>query len=177
MNGECCSTKRLIVVCGLSFAGKSTLGNAICAELGFPQVDVDQTKLEIFGRTVSFEELTAEQWNRIYRETDDRIANLLRNGKSVVDASRNFRKAEREGVRSIAKSVSAEVVVIYVDAPEWLVRQRRAENRDSETRTDISDKEFEELYTAFSTEYDNLRTKSKGIMETARTTLRANLGV
>ena len=44
-------------------------------------------------------------------------------------------------------------------------------------KTGISDQEFEEQYSVFSVEYDNLRTKSKGIMETARTTLRALLGV
>ncbi len=42
---------------------------------------------------------------------------------------------------------------------------------------DIDEEVFEQLYTTFSNEYDNLRTKSKGIMETARTTLRALLGV
>jgi hypothetical protein len=36
---------------------------------------------------------------------------------------------------------------------------------------------FENQYIAFSDEYDKLRSKSKGIMETARTTLRALLGV
>ncbi|MEI8012605.1 MAG: hypothetical protein WCI27_09055 [Candidatus Omnitrophota bacterium] len=41
----------------------------------------------------------------------------------------------------------------------------------------ISNKEFEEQYTVFSNEYDKLYTKSKGIMDTARTTLRALLGV
>ncbi|MDP8266399.1 MAG: hypothetical protein P9M07_05575 [Candidatus Aceula meridiana] len=41
----------------------------------------------------------------------------------------------------------------------------------------VSDQEFEEQYALFSNEYDNLRTKSKGIMETARTTIRALLGV
>ncbi len=40
-----------------------------------------------------------------------------------------------------------------------------------------SDKKFQERYTVFSDEYDKLRTKSKGIMETARTTLRALLFV
>ena len=40
-----------------------------------------------------------------------------------------------------------------------------------------STKKFEEEYSIYSNEYDNLRTKSKGIMETARTTLRALLGV
>ena len=41
----------------------------------------------------------------------------------------------------------------------------------------VIDKKYEAQYTVFSNEYDNLRTKSKGIMETARTTLRALLGV
>ncbi|MBF0619513.1 MAG: hypothetical protein HQL19_05040 [Candidatus Omnitrophica bacterium] len=41
----------------------------------------------------------------------------------------------------------------------------------------IGDKEIEYLHTVFSNEYDKLYTKSKGIMETARTTLRALLGV
>src|SRR5208283_430167 len=41
----------------------------------------------------------------------------------------------------------------------------------------VSDKSFEEKYTIFSNEYDKLSTKSKGIMDTARTTLRALLGV
>ena len=44
-------------------------------------------------------------------------------------------------------------------------------------KENISSDYMEKLYTAFSNEYDHLRTKSKGIMETARTTLRANLGM
>lgn len=41
----------------------------------------------------------------------------------------------------------------------------------------VSNKEFEEQYTVFSNEYDKLFNKSNGIMDTARTTLRALLGV
>jgi hypothetical protein len=44
-------------------------------------------------------------------------------------------------------------------------------------KSSVNDKEFEEKYTVFSNEYDKLYTKSKGIMDTARTTLRALLGV
>ena len=51
------------------------------------------------------------------------------------------------------------------------------EIKEPKKKDGVSDKEFEEQYTVFSNEYDNLRTKSKGIMETARTTLRALLGV
>ena len=44
-------------------------------------------------------------------------------------------------------------------------------------KKELSDEAFEGQYTIFSDEYDKLRTKSKGIMETARTTVRALLGV
>jgi hypothetical protein len=54
-----------------------------------------------------------------------------------------------------------------------LWREIRQPKKDANT----SDKEFEVRYTVFSDEYDKLFRKSKGIMDTARTTLRALLGV
>ncbi len=51
------------------------------------------------------------------------------------------------------------------------------EIREPKKRKGLTDEEFENQYTAFSNEYDILRAKSKGIMETARTTLKALLGV
>ena len=49
------------------------------------------------------------------------------------------------------------------------------EIEEPKKKDSVSDKKFEKQYAAFSNEYDNLRTKSKGIMETARTTLRTLL--
>lgn len=51
------------------------------------------------------------------------------------------------------------------------------EIKEPKRKNGVSGAKFEEQYTFFSNEYDNLRTKSKGIMETARTTLKAFLGV
>jgi hypothetical protein len=50
------------------------------------------------------------------------------------------------------------------------------EIKEPEKKEDMTNKAFEEQYTAFSNEYDKLRTKSKEIMETARTTIKALLG-
>ncbi|MDD3375333.1 MAG: hypothetical protein PHY73_06405 [Candidatus Omnitrophica bacterium] len=50
------------------------------------------------------------------------------------------------------------------------------EIREPEKKDGVSDATFEQQYNMFSSEYDILRTKSKGIMETARITLRALLG-
>ncbi|MBN1870896.1 MAG: hypothetical protein JW847_10010 [Candidatus Omnitrophica bacterium] len=51
------------------------------------------------------------------------------------------------------------------------------EIKEPKKKTGVSDKKFEEQYAVFSDEYDKLCTKSNGILETARTTLRAFLGV
>ena len=51
------------------------------------------------------------------------------------------------------------------------------EIRAPQKQDSVSDKAFEEQYTVFSNEYDKLFTKSNGIQDTARTTLRALLGV
>ena len=138
----------LIIVCGLSFAGKSTLADAICAEFGYVQVDVDQTKLELHGPGIDDEDLSPDEWRRIYTETDNKIAIHLRNGDSVVDGSRNFRQQERKHARAIADRAGAATVLVFVDAPEALVRQRWLRNRDKRTRRDISDTGFERIISA-----------------------------
>ena len=51
------------------------------------------------------------------------------------------------------------------------------EIKEPKKKGSLINHEFEEQYTVFSNEYDKLYSKSKGIMETARTTLRALLGV
>lgn len=51
------------------------------------------------------------------------------------------------------------------------------EIKEPKKKEGLSNKKFEEQYTIFSDEYDKHYSKSKGIMDTARTTLRALLGV
>jgi predicted kinase len=77
MSDHMTNPSRLIVVCGLSFAGKSTLANAICDEIGCKQVDVDVTKQDMFGTIAADSDLTSAQFAQIYAETDSRLATLL----------------------------------------------------------------------------------------------------
>jgi len=90
MNAKHPSSNRLIIVCGLSFAGKSTLGSAICAEFGYPQVDVDQTKADLYGPGIDDEDLDPEQW--VYPRNqfvpmiilDTEMSPILVLGKSLI---------------------------------------------------------------------------------------------
>ncbi len=136
---------KLIIICGISFAGKSTLGRAIAARFGYAEVDVDETKIALFGPDIQDEDLSHPDWVRIYAETDYLIERYLRSGQTVVDASRNFRKLERQAARAIAEKGQAEVITIFVDTPEAVARQRLLENRVTKTRVNLTDEAFDEL--------------------------------
>jgi predicted kinase len=115
---------------------------------GFAELDVDVTKRDLYGSEVQDEQLSPSDWNRIYEETDTRIRCLLQAGKTVVDASRNFSKAERQHIRKIVANLNVEMVTIYVDTPEMVARQRLLENRRTQTRVDWSDAQYDELVKA-----------------------------
>jgi predicted kinase len=126
----------IIIICGLSFAGKSILGRAIAEKLDCSEVDVDQTKLRLFGSGVKDTELSRAQWDCIYAEADSEIDRHTRSGRSVVDASRHFRKVERDRMRAIAYSLKTDLITIYVNTPETVVRDRWLENRKHQARRD-----------------------------------------
>jgi len=73
---------------------------------------------------------------------------LLIAGNSVVDASRNFRRAERDNAIHLASKCSSGVLVIYVDTPEKVCRERRYANKRTPTRSDLSGDDFEDIVSA-----------------------------
>ena len=142
------SNTQFILICGLSFSGKSTLGKAISERFGYVEVDVDETKMNLFGQNCKDEGLYPDDWARIYAETDQLIENFLKSGRSVVDASRNFSKMERNTAKTIADRAGVPIITIYVDTPEQITRQRLLENRPHPTRRDVTDKDFEDVISA-----------------------------
>jgi len=64
-----------------------------------------------------------------------------------------------------------------IERIERIVSLLWREIKEPKKKRGVSDAEFEKQYTVFSDEYGKLRSKSKGIMETARTTIRALLGL
>ena len=140
---------KLIIICGLAYAGKTTLGKAVVKRSGYATVDVDVTKEQLYGKGFNDDDLTPEQWVKIYNETDKQIENYLKEGKSVVDESRNFSKSERVNAKEIAKKCGSDFILVYVNTPEKIVRQRHIENRENPTRHDVKDKDFEEIIKNF----------------------------
>ena len=83
---------KVLIITGLSFAGKTTLGNAIAARFGYEQVDVDVTKVDFTAPMLRIQSYHARTGIEFAAETDHAIVHHLQAGKTVVDASRNFAK-------------------------------------------------------------------------------------
>ena len=139
----------LILVCGTSFAGKTTLARHIAARFGHAEVDVDITKAELFGPDVVDDTLERVDWDRMYSDTDRRIAAHLDEGRTVIDASRNFSRAERDHAREICRAHGAELVTVFVDTPEEVTRHRLLANRQSHERRDVTDEDFADVLAAW----------------------------
>lgn len=139
---------RLFLICGHSFAGKTTLAEHITARFGYPQIDVDVTKCELYGADIQDEQLTQRDWDRIYAESDAHMLAQLQAGHWLIDASRHFQRHERDHTRQLLQSIRAELVLIYLDTPESVVRQRWQHNALQPTRRHPSPSDFASVIAA-----------------------------
>jgi shikimate kinase len=66
-----------ILVCRMSFAGKSTLARLLTERFRYREVDVDETKVQRFGESADDATFSRADWKRIYHETDRPLENHL----------------------------------------------------------------------------------------------------
>ena len=135
---------KLFIICGIPFAGKSTLGQVISELFAYNKVDLDETKFNLFGVDIKDDDLSKADWDRVYDETYKLIERYLKSGKTVIHDSGNFTRHERQLARQIADKLGIDIITIYVDTPEVIARQRLLENRKTKVRFDVTDKAFKE---------------------------------
>ncbi len=92
--------------------------------------------------------MTRAEWDHLYAETDRAILDHLVTGRSVIDASRNFTRAERYHLRTLVATQKHETLVIHVITSEAVARQRWQANRLNPSRRDVTDANFEDAILA-----------------------------
>lgn len=138
----------LLILCGLPFAGKTTLAR-LFEEKGFKRVTVDDINIEL-GIGFSLEKrITHDEWTKAYTHYYKRIRTLLQKGKSVICDGVAYMQREREELRSIARSCYATSYVVYVPTGEKVVKERWIQNKQSKIRQDIREDDFEEVIQNF----------------------------
>lgn len=129
------------ILCGLPFAGKTTLARTLAARLGWVHLEVDAFN-RAGGRGLRGEQLTRQDWIATYRAAYHQLDELLHTGQTVLYDATNFRQAQRQRARQIAARHSAATYVLYVTTPPPVAQHRLEHNRQHPNRADVHDLDF-----------------------------------
>ena len=130
-------------MCGLAFSGKSTLARKIAERTG--------------SRLIAFDKLLVEKekeqpvskddagWRFIRKVAQDEIVSTLKEGQSVVYDDNNVRFEHREKVREIARNLGVNPIVIYLNTPMELIRERELVNKTTGERHEVEPENFQKV--------------------------------
>jgi aminoglycoside phosphotransferase family enzyme/predicted kinase len=124
--------QRLLIMCGLTGTGKSTLARKLAERCALQLVSSDQTRKELLG--VDPHERHHDAYNhgayapsitdRTYEAMVRRAESLLANGHSVVLDGCFTRRDQRAPALELATRVGVSYLVLDCRAPESLIRER-----------------------------------------------------
>lgn len=137
----------LYLLCGLSFAGKSTLARALEERFGWALVSLDAINAErgLDGGGG----IAGEEWQRTLEEAHRRAAEILAAGRSVLLDDTHCWRSLRDAGRDLAMEHGARCRVLYLEVPETELGRRMEENRRTGARNAIAPEIFAELLAGF----------------------------
>lgn len=137
----------LVVMCGRSFSGKSTLALALADRLGAERVSLDAINEERGLR--GGDGIPASEWMRTNDEASARVEEALSAGRTVIVDDTSSPRFLRDRWRELASRARADMALVFVDAPVELVRARLAANRGDPARHDVTDDVMDAHLSAF----------------------------
>lgn len=139
---------QVYILCGLPFAGKTTLARELAARLGWTHLEVDAINRER-GLGLHGERLSRQDWIDTYREAYRRLDELLLQQQTVLYDATNFRRAQRQRARQIAARHNAATYVLYLTTTPLAAQRRLHQNRQCSVRADVHDIDFADVAAQF----------------------------
>lgn len=130
----------LFVLCGEAFSGKSTLAKELANKYEAKIVGIDQVYFAaepILALENTPDEDDASLWKNLWTIVLQGIKNHLLLGHSVVVDDNCFRLSRRDQLRDLAWGVGAKTVLIYLDTPAEVLKERKKKNKVSKERHDV----------------------------------------
>lgn len=133
----------LYIMCGLVFSGKSTLARKIAEYTGakimaFDKLWVEKDKVQPIPES-------AEGWRLIRKAGQEEVAKALQEGQDVVYDDNNVGFEHREELREVTREFGAKAVVVYLNTPMELIKEREAKNRDTGERHEVGPENFKKV--------------------------------
>jgi predicted kinase len=140
----------LYILCGLPFAGKTTLARALAAQCGCAHIEIDAINTAR-GLGLAGAALTPTEWDETYRLAFEQLAAALRSGRSAISDAANYTRAQRDQLRALAADAGAASVTLSVDVAAEEARRRWLTNRaaGASQRNDVRDDDFQHVLDHF----------------------------
>lgn len=128
-------------MCGLAFAGKSTLARKIAEATGSKIIAFD--KLWVEKDKVKPVPKGAEGWRFIRKVGQNEVEKSLKEEASVVYDDNNVRFEHREELREIARRLKVKEITVYLNTPIELIRERESRNKTTGERHEVEPDNFQ----------------------------------
>jgi predicted kinase len=138
----------LVAMCGIPFAGKSTIARELSDRCGMALVSVDAIVIDL-ALDLGADAGNQRAWARAMAEGFARSRELLAKGESVVYDNANHTRRNRDRCRRVAEQAGARFRLAWIDTPVATARQRLLDNRGSPLRRDVPDASFDEIVARF----------------------------
>jgi len=126
---------KLYILCGLSFAGKSTLAKKLAEPLNATIIECDQYISVVRPNSLS----KLDEWRAIQNLARAKVKELLESGKNVLYDDLMVDPGNRAELARLAQDCEAEAFTIYLNTSAEIVRQRQQQKSPTHEQQDIWD--------------------------------------
>jgi len=130
--------KKLYIMCGVAFSGKSTLAKEISKEKEAVLVSQDHFWFEK-KQEMNLDLDNDEDWERILKLSRAEVRRVLMDGHSVVYDDISLKYSDRELLRNLAEECKARPILVYLDTPREIQQERQRKNLQTMERHDVPD--------------------------------------
>ena len=130
-------TGQLVLLCGRSFSGKSTVASFLGGSLPGSVVSLDAINEErgLHGG----QGIPLSEWARTNELARDRVLARLSDDETVIVDDTSSPRFLRDERRTLSRSAGAPMVLVFVDISDEVIEHRLLENRASLHRGDVTD--------------------------------------
>ena len=122
------------LLCDFPYSGKTYIGEKILGQTSCVYVSIDNILEELHYDWNTNKLPNEDGWKKVFDISYQQTKDALKKGLNVLYDSTNHTKASRDKLREVARSVSADARVIYIDVSEKIVIDRWEENKKQKSR-------------------------------------------
>ncbi|MBI4297724.1 MAG: ATP-binding protein [Chloroflexi bacterium] len=129
----------LVVVSGLPGSGKSYFSRKLAEKLPSAIVESDILRLALFSTPTH----SQAESRRVFLVCHLLIRDLLKRGVRVILDATNLEEGQREQLYHIAESLGTKLILVWVEAPEEIIKERLERRHEAPEPQDHSDAGWE----------------------------------